>query len=283
MDMPDGVVSELSPFGAEVSLDASDPNNFATIKDVFERYALLIFRKQSLSTEQQRAVLSELGPISEHWSSSGYVSNARAGGILGNAEVSWHSDQSYTSHPLLGISLHAIEVPYEETSTRYVSGVRALENMPAEFRNRLKDYSVVNVMATDEDALAGHPDIDNYPDDCPRSEHPLIMPDPLTGIDAIFANQQHTAIVQGLSRAEGAELLDEIYKILYADDNIYEHKWRNGDFVIWSNYRLQHARGALRPDSERTLQRVCISEGTPDVYDSAIPDRIVKANMHSMM
>jgi taurine dioxygenase len=263
-------VSELYPFGAVVDLDAADAGNYSAIEALFTRYSLLVFRNQSLSVHQQRAVMSRLGPISEHWSSGGYVSNSRPGGILGSSELSWHVDNSYTPQPLLGISLHAIRVPYEQTSTRFASGTRALSRLTPALRNQIRQYSILNVLATTDDGRAGRPDIEQCPADCPRAVHPLVVRDPITGEEAVFAEQQHTAAVEGISREAGTALLDDLYQILYADDNIYEHKWRDGDFVIWSNYLVQHARVAFQSDQERTLQRVCISNATADEYDDAI-------------
>jgi hypothetical protein len=45
---------------------------------------------------------------------------------------------------------------------------------------------------------------------------------------------------------------------MYAAENVFEHKWKNGDLVIWDNLAHQHARGKIT-GGVRTLQRVTIA------------------------
>jgi taurine dioxygenase len=273
----------LDPFGAEVQLDLSDPASAQVIRDLFAEHALLVFRNQSLSMVDQKRILGYLGPVCDHWSALGYVSNRRAGGFLGNSEVSFHSDNSYTSDPLLGISLHAIDVPFEASSTRFASGSRALEALPDELRSRIQGLNGLNVLATSAEAQVGRPMLEGYPDDCPRFEHPLVITDPISGEQSLYALHMNTAAIVGLSVDESNALLARLYTYLHDPKNVYVHRWRNGDFVIWSNFRVLHARGALDPNHERTLQRVCISNGSPDVYENALLQRIVKGRIGAGM
>ena len=43
---------------------------------------------------------------------------------------------------------------------------------------------------------------------------------------------------------------------------MYEHRWYNGDLVIWDNIALQHARGDMSGCIPRVLQRVCVADKT---------------------
>lgn len=272
----------LMPFGVELDLDLADPANADAVRASFVEHGLLVFRQQQLSMDEQKRIVGYLGPVCEHWSTVGYVSNKRAGGILGNAEVSFHSDNSYTSDPLLAVSLFGIEAPYETTSTRFASGTRALEKLPSILRERISRLHGINLFAASDEAQADRQRLEGYPDDCPRYVHPLIITDPVSGVQSLYALQMHTAAVASVSPSESEALLCELFGYLYEPENIYEHKWRKGDFVIWSNFRYQHARGALDPQHERTLQRVCISNGQPQVYEDALPARIVKGRIGAM-
>lgn len=266
----------LEKFGIEPKIDLAQFYNGELLRDLFREHGLLVFRNQNLSMEEQKRVLGYLGPVCEHWSTVGFVSNVKPGGILGNSEVSFHSDNSYTEHPLLAVSLHCQEAKYETTSTRFASGERALARMPNALRSKIAQLQGINLFAATEEAQAGKQRLAGYPDDCPRHVHPLIISDPISGVSALYAILMHTAAIEGLSQRESDALLEELAGYLYAPDNIHEHKWRKGDLVIWSNFRLQHARGALDPRFERTLQRVCISNGTPQTYEDALPKRIVR-------
>ena len=263
--LPDSV-KPIEPFGAEVDLDLRDSENKEPLQALFETYGLLVFRNQSLTLDDQRRVMGYLGPVLEDWTSVGYVSNVREDGVLGNDELSFHLEMGATPKPFLGLSLHALDVEYEASATRFASAARALSNLAAGTRERLRGLRIVNLFPVGETALATRQRADNYPDDAPKAVHPIVTTDPITKSQVLVANQMMTDQIIGLEEDDSETLLGEVCGQLYAPDNIYEHLWRNGDIVIWSNYAVHHARSALRPTSGRTLQRVCITDGTPDVY-----------------
>jgi taurine dioxygenase len=76
-----------------------------------------------------------------------------------------------------------------------------------------------------------------------------------------------TACLIGVPDAESDALIEEVLTYTYADDNVYEHKWQNGDIVIWDNLALQHARAPVT-GGVRTLQRVTIARLS---YDAQYP------------
>ena len=57
---------------------------------------------------------------------------------------------------------------------------------------------------------------------------------------------------------ESRDLLHPVYDHLYAPERVLEHRWRNGDFIVWDNIALQHARGNLEGVGKRLLQRVIV-------------------------
>lgn len=272
-------VKELKPFGAEVDLDLRTDEHDDEVKELYEKYGFLLFRNQQLTQEQQKRVLSKLGPVLEDFRTVGYVSNTRPDGILGDSEVSFHSDWIYTAHPGLGISLHAIEVPYEETWTNFADAVGALKRMPAEFRKRLEGKSGLNLFSATDEGMQGRVRLEGYPEDAPRAVHPLIGIDPITKQEALYLTQQNTAVILDVEEDESEEILATAHKYLYSEDNIYSHRWRNGDFVVWANQALHHARGGLVPGKTRTLQRVCITDAQPSEYDAPIPDDRLPVHM----
>ena len=269
----------LKTFGVEVDLDMRDSANDAIVADLFKKHGFLLFRNQKLSQAEQKRVLSALGPVLDDFTTVGYVSNTRADGLLGDSEVSYHLDFIYTPVPLLGISLHAIEVPYEETWTSFASASLALEALPAATRARLEGLRGLNLFSASEEGLTGRQRLEGYPANAPRTEHPMINIDPITGKKVLFATQQNTALVVGLSEAESEELLAELHQHLYAEGNVYNHRWRDGDMVVWANHAFHHARGGLVPGKTRTLQRVCITNGKSEDYRPPIPADRLPAHM----
>jgi taurine dioxygenase len=265
-------LTPITPFGVEVDLDLRTPEHDDEVARLYEQYGFLLFRNQQLTQDQQRRVLARLGPVLEDFRTVGYVSNTRPDGILGDADVSYHLDFIYTPYPALGVSLHAIEVPYEETWTSFASAVNALKKMPPALKDKVSKLSGLNLFSASEEGLGGRQRLEGYPNDAPRCVHSLVRTDPITGQETLFVTQQNTAVILELEEEESEALLRELHSYLYAPENVYDHRWRNGDFLVWSNQALHHARGGLVPGKTRTLQRVCITEATSEMYDAPIPD-----------
>jgi len=89
--------------------------------------------------------------------------------------------------------------------------------------------------------------------------HDVVRANPETGRKYLFVNQAWTALIIGLGESEGRDLQEELNRHFYAAGEIYEHKWAEGDLVLWDNLAVQHARGEAGTGI-RTLQRVTITE-----------------------
>jgi len=265
------ITKPLAPWGVEVDVDLSSNAHDNEIKSLFEQVGLLVFRKQNLSSERQKEILSVLGPVLEDYTSIGYVSNTKAGGILGDAEVSSHSDFMYKTLPFLAVSLHALEVTDGQTWTSFASCARALEALPAKLRARIEDLEGLNLFSATAESLSGRQRLADYPEDAPRAVHSLVRRDPITGKQVLYISEQNTAAIVGMEEHEREALLAELRSYLYDPSNVYEHRWRNGDFVIWANQMCVHARGGLVHGQTRTLQRVCLAEGPPEMYRAPFP------------
>ena len=62
-----------------------------------------------------------------------------------------------------------------------------------------------------------------------------------------------------LGGPEGEELLAEV--VGYATDpaGAYFHRWREGDMVLWDNWRTLHCCTGVEADATRVMQRTTIS------------------------
>jgi taurine dioxygenase len=90
--------------------------------------------------------------------------------------------------------------------------------------------------------------------------HPVVMAHPRTGRLQLFVNEGLTSHIVGMDDARGEDILQELFTILYSDNHIYEHRYSDGDVVVWDNVAMQHARDQERPNSQRRLRRVTVLE-----------------------
>ena len=63
----------------------------------------------------------------------------------------------------------------------------------------------------------------------------------------------------GQCRVNGSrDVLNAVFDHFYASDRVLEHRWRNGDIIVWDNIALQHERGNLETVGKRVLQRAIV-------------------------
>ena len=246
-------------------IDLREPltsNDLAALLEAYDRTHLLVFRNQELSGQQQFDFVRQFGPVVGETTPWGYVSNVRPDGIVREGPLLFHSDFAFTATPTLGISLHALEVPDDGSPTLFADSTRAVRVMPPELRSRLEGVRIRNCYDfSGNDATRMR--LRNATPGSPSWEHPIIGSHPRTGEPIVWANELHTDGVVGVSDDDSDALLAEVFAVLYADDNVYEHRWSVGDLVLWDNVALHHGRRDIPRHEPRTLQRVTLAELTP--------------------
>ena len=260
-----------APFGLEVKVDLTatfGPGEKEALRQLYQRDGLILVRDQKLSMDQQIGACSIFGPVLKDSRENYIVSNVREDGLLGSRELLFHNDVPYVPAPYLGGSLHALEVDKGVSATRFASGFKAYERLPADLRQRIDDLNALHVRArafTRRTRLTDLLPADNC------AVHALVGRQKDTGRPYIFACLDMTGCVIGMSEKESDALLEELFPYLYADEQVYDHVWRPGDIVIWDNLAIQHARKAV-VGGTRTLQRVTIAEyGYWDQYPVDLP------------
>ena len=250
--------TRIEPFGIEAKVDLARglaEEDKQKLRDLYARDGLLLIRGLDLSMDDQLALCSTFGPVLRGEHDRYLVSNVAKGGLLGDLELLFHHDIPYVPAPFLAGTLHALEVSVGVSGTKFANGFRAYERLPHKLRDRVDGLNALFIRPRDEsrrnklqDSLPG--------DNC--AVHAVVQRQKGTGRPYVFVNGQSTACLIGVPESESDALIEELLSYVYAEDNVYEHKWTNGDIVIWDNLALQHARGRIT-GGVRTLQRVTIA------------------------
>lgn len=274
-------VSELPGAGAEITdLDLSGPvpeGAVRLLRQAFDDRHLLLARGQTLTADDQVRVSGWFGTV--RTSGKGpiaYVSNARPDGLVPEGPLPFHSDMSFTESPLLGISLYAIEVPSRGTTTLFANAAAAVDRLPGPVRERLDGRRVLNIAGYGSGFSGRRREADCDPDE-PRTYHAAISPHPVTGTPVIRANGLATAHVEGLAEEDSEELLQQVFGTLYDTANVYEHHWQVGDFLVFDNISIHHARRDFDATEARTLRRVVLDEGEPFPVSPAVAELYKRA------
>ena len=274
----------LSPtMGAEIrGVDLSRPLDAAAasaLREAWLEHVLLVFRGQELDDGALRRSADWLGdpaeismPVDRRGdddASIALISNIRdeAGapiGALGDGDMWFHHDNSYTEAPDKATWLYAVELPGSGGNTLFGNCYRAYEALPERLRRSLSGREVLQVY---DYTLKQRPDLGDL-DGVPQCWQPAVVVHPVTRKKALYVDRLMTAAIGGYDRAASEALIEEI--CVYTERIDYEHVWRPGDYVIWDNRCSVHARTDFPALERRLLKRGKVA-GEKLIPDSGSP------------
>jgi taurine dioxygenase len=250
----------LARFGVELDGDLSAPLAGASAERflaLFREFGLIVAHGQSLTLEAQTTLTRLVGPLVQRPQENGYIT-ANPEQSISLSELSFHQDGGYTTAPFAAISLHAVDVVDDASSTRFVSAERAYATLPAALRQQLTSRWAEMISPTYE-AIGSRACDRRDPGASVCAELPSVIVNPRTGRACIAVSEMHAARLLDMDWEESRALLGAVYDHLYAPADVVEHVWRGGDLVLFDNVTYQHARGSLVGVGARKLQRVAIA------------------------
>jgi taurine dioxygenase len=245
----------VEPFGIELIGDLSLPfsaeeENF--LKALMEQHALVVAQGQNLSVARQRDITALLGPIPERELYNVSLDD----GVLGTDPLTFHSDMAFCHTPYRYGSLHGLQFEGGQTSTSFANGARAYQRLDAATRKLLARLTTLAVST----CRTGQAYREDIPADAFRTQRAAVIYHPRTFEPVLYVAEAQHARFNELDRAASDALFEQLFAILYAPDNVYRHEWKVGDFVIYDNLTLQHARPDLTKLSVRRLQRMGVAD-----------------------
>jgi taurine dioxygenase len=229
------------------------------LRALFDEFHVLVFRGYDLQDADQIRLCQYLDTVIEDSPGSivGYLSNARGEGRDGTVEMKYHYDLAFCDHPLSGISLYAIALQNDLSSTYFCRVVDLSDWIADDLWSRAAGHEVINMYPH-----PGRNNVDVVPPNTPMKKRPLIGQHPRTGREMMYATYDYTDSVVGLEPSESDALLDDLFAAVYQPEHTYQHYWRMNDFVVWDNFAVHHARAEISPVGRRTLRRVVMGTAT---------------------
>ena len=248
----------------------------AALHQAYLDHLVLIVRGQRLSDEALVETARIFGAPADTTYGGGEsvmvaeISNVGERRFLGDGELSWHTDHSFSDRPLSASLLHAIEVPPKGGDTYWSNMYLAWEALPAELKlcvcGRTIRQDTTSNSAGERVATA---DAEQRP---PGPSHPVVRTHPETGQNALYLGRRSMARVDGMSATDSEELLDLLWT--HASDwrFVYRHHWTAGDLIVWDNRAVMHRRDAFDGGERRVMRRAQCSGGITR-YDPAAEAR----------
>ena len=252
--------------GVDLSIDLTD-TQFVEIKRLWLENKVAVFRDQNLEDDALVGFTKRFGPLFVHVRSqfndaahpeimliSNIKEDGRNLGELGNGDLAWHSDQSYSARPVFSTLMYAIEIPEDGGGTWFCDTARAYERLPEGIKQRIaglqQNFSIEVTVATQHVALSEEQRALK-----PPVTHPLVRTHPELGRKSLYLSPAHSTGIADLSEEEGASLLAELEDWAERPEFTYCHDWRVGDVVMWDNTSTMHRRDAFSPTARRMLKR----------------------------
>ncbi|MBT5007370.1 TauD/TfdA family dioxygenase [Halieaceae bacterium IMCC8485] len=291
-------VTPLEHVGVEVSgfdiNEALTDSIKAELKSLWYEHAILVFRDQDISPEKQIEFSRIFGPLEIHPlkintsdehpelfvlenggdKDSFFTAFYEGEEIVGRLD--WHMDLHYTARPNHGALLRAVVVAEEDGLTGFGDLAKAYDALDSETQDLLEKLEVaysfsmqrrhmryVNLEGYEPGPHSPKKPADvGYPDFA-DAVYPAVVTHPVSGrkvleiveqfLDRVITPQQF-----GLSNDESIELLERLVAHTKKPEFTYFHQWRDGDMVLWDNWRAMHCATGTRPGIKRVINRTTI-------------------------
>lgn len=278
-----GIVPSGETLGASVEgVDLSMPlaaDDFNVILRGLGEYGVLRFPAQSLDVKALKAFAGRFGTLEVNVAGSFQETGHPEVMILSNmvqdgqpvgfsdAGQDWHTDMSYSKVIAMANVLHAIEVPRDNGralgATQFANMHAAYDGLPQDLKIRLDGVTAVHDFEKfwekmrNSGAGTRPPLSDEQKRRKPPVSHPIFLTHPITGRRVLYANPGYTVRINGVPSRESDELLAFLFEHQLQPDYIYEHRWTEGDLVVWDDIGTLHKAVADYGPHQHRLMRRC--------------------------
>ena len=261
--------------------DVASAEEVAAIEAGMDRYAVLVFRNQAISDEQQLAFTAHFGPLLEGANTTvkrknlrldpafADVSNVDNDGNLLGAEHRrrlsglgnrlWHSDASFRVVPARYSLLSARSVPPTGGDTEFADMRAAYDALDSQTQARIEDLICEHSQIYSRAQLG----FDDFRPEEIESMRPvlqrLVRTHHSTGRKSLYLSA-HIGTICGWLRPEAMAFVRDLTELATAREFVYVHHWQAADLVMWDNRCTMHRVRSFddlthRRDMRRTTTR----------------------------
>lgn len=281
-------------FAAEASgVDLTQPIPLETVKAInaaMNEYAVLVWRGQPLTQEQQVAFASSFGPLDiglkrvfkrperlgderlidiSNVDAAGTVARRDSPKNLSNfANQLWHSDSSFMNPRAAYSMLQAVVTPSWGGNTEFADLRAAYDALDERTRRDIEGLSAEHFALHTRLLLGDDAYTDAQKTEIPPAVWPLIDTHPGSKRKLLFVGV-HAREIIGWPTAEARMLLADLVEHATQRERVYVHRWQPGDLVIWDNRATLHRGRRYDIGERRELRRTTINATPEAMLDAA--------------
>jgi len=289
-------VTKLHPdIGAEIrGVDLSRPLDEETvrqIKDAWHQHAVLLFRDQDISDEQQLAFAINFGEREkarggtvtkkvDYRLSSGLndVSNLGKDGkplprdhrthLFNLGNCLWHSDSSFRPIPAKFSLLSARVVNPTGGNTEFADMRAAYDALDDQTKAEIEDMICEHSLMYSLGSLG----FVDYTEEEKQMFKPvlqrLVRTHPGHGRKSLYLSS-HAGAIRGMSVPEARLLLRDLTEHATQREFVYIHQWTLHDLVMWDNRQTMHRVRRYDQSQPRDMRRATVAGTAPTVAQQA--------------
>jgi len=262
----------------------------ARIEAGMDRFAVMVFRGQDITNEQQLAFTRQFGELEPAYFVPG--DNVQAGRIPGEindvsnldrdnkvlprddrqrlfqlGNLLWHSDSSYKAVPAKYSMLLARAIPDRGGDTEFADMRAAWDTLDPETQALVRDLVCEHSRLYSRGALGFTFTAEEERKFAPVRQR-LVRRHPVTGRLSLYLSSHGGAIV-GWPLPEARALLRELTEHATQRERVYAHKWRRFDLVVWDNRVTMHRGKRYPADQPRDIRRTTTTDAAPTLQQAA--------------
>jgi alpha-ketoglutarate-dependent 2,4-dichlorophenoxyacetate dioxygenase len=246
-----------------------------------DRYAVLVFHDQNITDDQQMAFTQNFGEIE----------NAKGGNITkdneyrlkkGMVDVSnldkegkplarddrrrmfnlgnrlWHSDSSFRAKPAKYSILSARAVASEGGNTEFADMRNAYDTLDAKTRALVEDLVCEHSLIYSRGSMGFTELTDDEKAMMKPVRQRLVRTHPVTGRKSLYLSS-HAGTILGWLVPEARDFLRDLNEHATQRENVYIHRWRQYDLVMWDNRQTMHRVRRFDETQPRDMRRTTVA------------------------
>jgi alpha-ketoglutarate-dependent 2,4-dichlorophenoxyacetate dioxygenase len=272
-------------FAGEVTgVDCGKPLSPATVAAIeagMDQYAVLVFRDQPLTDQQQLDFTHHFGEP-EGYNTPGHIrkdadsrlapgmadfSNLdKSGNIISDqdrvwffklGDRLWHSDSSFRPIPAKYSLLSGRIIPTWGANTDFADMRAAYDALDARTKAEVEDLVCEHSLMFSREAI-GFTDLTPEEREAFRPiRQRLVRTHPVTGRKSLFLSA-HAGTILGWTIPEARMFLRDLTEFATHERFVYSHEWRVNDLVIWDNRTTMHRARRFDRNEVRDVRRTTL-------------------------
>jgi alpha-ketoglutarate-dependent 2,4-dichlorophenoxyacetate dioxygenase len=276
-------------FGLDLTMRLSDANVRA-VNAAMNKYAVIVFRGQPLTAQQQIQLTESFGPLDvglkrvfkrpERLEDERLIdiSNVDATGNVAKrdspknlssfANQLWHSDSSFMNPRAAYSMLHCLVKPSWGGNTEFADLRNAYDTLEERTKKEIEGLEAEHYALHTRELLGDEAYTDDQKKLIPPAIWPLVQTHAGSGRKLLFVGV-HARQILGWPTAEARIFLADLLEHATKRENVYAHEWEIGDLVIWDNRATLHRGRRFDIAERRELRRTTLND-TPEAMLLAV-------------